>query len=159
MSEEPLVDPVEKEKRRSRLRTYRLVAALLAAGGVYWGFSAIRESREWRARLTAPASRITLEQDGGASLSTVERAASPDVWFRVILHDPPIGKDVPLACRWTDPVGTIAHANSWKTKPITHDDWETHCRYRLGPTAQTGLWKVEMSFEGRTLSSASFEVR
>jgi hypothetical protein len=159
MSENPFPDPVESEARRSRQRTFRIVAALLAAGGLYWGLTAYREAKEWRARLSAASGRITLERDGGENLAAVERAAAPELWYRVILRPAPLGREVPLACRWIAPSGALAHANSWTTKPIAHDDWETHCRYRIGPQAETGTWRVEMTFGGRVLESAPFEVR
>lgn len=49
------------------------------------------------------------------------------------LMSAPKGESVPMSCSWQTPDGKVLHENAWKTKPISHDAWETHCVLQKGP--------------------------
>ena len=105
--------------------------------------------------------RLTLATDpGGAdSLSSVERARLPDLYYRVTLSPAPVGAELPLTCDWLDPAGHVAHQNHYRTRRIDHDSWPTWCHHLLGAGAATGSWRVRMTLEGRVLSETGFDLR
>ena len=103
--------------------------------------------------------RITLRKDDGGALTAVDRRVADLVVYHVTLNGAPIGETLPLSCAWIDPLGHIAHQNSYTTVRVTKQVWPTHCRCPIGPAAAPGLWKVEMSLDGRLLRSTTFEVK
>lgn len=158
----PPPDPFAADAARQRTRTlvWLILAGVVVAGG--FGWQAWTRRNAWRERVTVASHRFTLGGSDTSSRDAFEKLDSPEVWFRVVLHGVPVGAEIPLACRWLDPAGNEVHRNSWTTKPISHDDWETHCRHTVLRDAPggAGTWTVEMTFaDGRPIDRADFLVR
>lgn len=103
--------------------------------------------------------RLTLGQDDGGTLVSVERGGGPDVHYRVTLKDVPAGASLALGCDWIDPNGTVAHQNRYVTRPADKSVWPTQCHHLFGPAALSGVWSVRMSLAGRALVTTPFTVR
>lgn len=131
------------------------MVALLAVG---LPFGLCREEPDL-SRVAAQESRLTFARDDGGSLAAVDRAQSPDVYYRVTLANAPLEAELELACDWTDPSGRVSHQNRYRTLRIDKPLWRTHCHHVLGSSAPPGFWTVRMRLEGRVLASASFEAR
>jgi len=139
---------------RYRRGRHLMVAAALAGLG-----ACARERPAEAVQASAYDSRFTLEKDDGGTLPGIDRATSPEVYFRVTLSDAPVGRRLRLTCAWLDPQGSVAAENAWETKTIDRATWPTHCRHRFGPAAAAGTWKVSMAIGGQTLATTSLEVR
>lgn len=100
--------------------------------------------------------RITLVEDNGENLSTVDRGAA--LSYRVTLNDAPVGEKLNLTCNWLAPSGKIAHTNNYETKNITTPVWNTQCRYQLPISAATGKWQVQIRLGERILQQSPFDV-
>jgi hypothetical protein len=109
------------------------------------------------AKIKVSQARITLAQDGGENLSSVNKGA--DLTYRVRLDDAPVGEKLNLTCNWLDPAGSIAHTNRYATKNITTPVWNTQCRYQLPASAASGGWKVQILVGDRSIQQAPFEVK
>jgi hypothetical protein len=109
--------------------------------------------------VSARSGRLTLEQDDGKSLPFVDRQASPEAWYRVILDNAPEGAKLTLTCEWAGPDGQVVHRNRYTTRAIDKAPWPTHARYRFGPKSPLGRWTVQLRLEGRVLHSLTFDVR
>ena len=129
-----------------------LVAAIAAA-------LFIRNQKQGAGNVSAYQARITLEDDQQQNLTEIDRESSPMIYFRVTLKDVPLGETLALDCEWIAPDGQVAHRNHYETKPINHDNWNTHCRDRFGPASPTGAWTVTMSLQGRQIAKATFLLR
>ncbi len=134
---------------------------LLALALVVTGYGAYRTVpfRSSTPLVTASSGRITPDEDHGGNLSAVSRRGRPELWYRVILADAPIGTKLSLACDWIGPAGEVEHRNRYKTRAIERPTWPTHARLRLGPSSPTGTWTVRLSLDGRVLHATTFEVR
>jgi hypothetical protein len=133
------------------------VAVVLVAGGIYIWYH--RDGRnQVDAAVNASAGRLTFEKDDGGNLAVIGRKGQPEVWYRVTLEDAPIGRELALTCEWVDPSGRVIHRNRYKTKEITRTPWPTHARYRLGPEAPLGTWRVRLLLDGRELRTLTFKV-
>jgi hypothetical protein len=143
---------------RSRSRWIFLVVALILLGGAalvyFWN-----QQHPDTTNLTASSGRLTLEADDGGSLAVVDRQSKPEVWYRVVLENAPVGAKLTLKCDWITPSGNIAHQNRYQTHPIDKEVWPTHARYRFGPASPAGVWRVELSLDDRVLHSLTFRVQ
>lgn len=126
---------VAQKKRRVLLAVASAVALVLAVGTAI-GVSAHSRSTKVSA-MTASETTLT-EESGQLRLSTKLMAA-------------PKGESVPMTCAWRSPEGTLIHENAWKTKPISHDAWETHCVLQKAPPHV----KVEMRAFDRVVAESS----
>lgn len=142
--------------RKSKIRRRLLLGfAALALVGFAVGTQYVRH----RTRLTLlsemQVTRATLTMAGAQAAGA---PAGSDVELESILSHPPEGDRVELTCVWTDPAGTKQHENHWETKPVTHDAWPTHCRFRVPLDAPAGTWSVKMKQDERTLTEKTFVV-
>jgi hypothetical protein len=109
------------------------------------------------AKIAVSQDRITLAQDNGENLQTVDRGS--ELAYRVTLSNAPVGEKLNLTCNWLEPSGKVAHTNRYDTKNITTPVWNTQCRYPLPAGAAAGAWKVEIRVGDRVLERAPFEVK
>ncbi len=155
---------LEVQQRRNRRIAVGVVAILVGAIATTTVF--IQQQQQAIARISTYQSRITLAQDNGGNLTTIDRQTNPQVYYRVILNEAPVGKKLTLTCDWIDPIGKVAHQSRYSTREIHKAIWPTYCYHQLSPASVTGNWKVEMSLgdaygglRQRTLSTTSFIVK
>jgi hypothetical protein len=160
-----LEDALVQVQRREALAQEQQRNKWLLIGGVSLGALAIattlwltNASQQSLAQVTAQRDRLTLAQDDGGSLSSVNRNAG-ELYYRVTLNQAPLGQKLPLSCTWTDPQGQVAQQNQYQTKPIETAVWNTQCRTNLGPSATAGSWQVKLTLNGRLISDERFELR
>jgi hypothetical protein len=108
--------------------------------------------------VSAVSGRLTLKNDDKA-LKTVDRSASPEVWYRVELDNVPHGTKLALVCEWIGPDGKVLKRNRYQTRAIDATPWPTHARQSFGPSSPPGKWTVQLKLEERVLHSLTFEVR
>lgn len=130
------------------------VALLVVALGGWWVWERV-ERRP--AALAASQGRLTLAEEGGEQ-AVFEPRESPEIWYRVLLAEAPLGAPAHLVGEWIDPQGHVVRSVGYDTKPITHLPWETHVRFRLPADAPPGTWRVRLVAAGREVHSLPFEV-
>lgn len=166
LSPEFLGDAMEQLKRQDALvvqqrRQRRLVAGVagvVALGLASWLWLENRQQQQL-AQVVAQGDRITLSQDDGGHLSRIApQASGSELVYRITLADAPVGDQLALSCRWTDPDGQVVDQNQYRTKTITTAVWPTYCRYTVGPESSKGNWTVEAFLGDRRLSDATFTV-
>jgi hypothetical protein len=108
------------------------------------------------AKVIATQDRITLAQDNGENLRSVDRGT--EIVYRVTLDRAPVGEKLSLTCNWLDPTGKVTHTNRFETKNITTSVWNTQCRYQLPVNVATGAWQVQIQLGDRTLQKSPFTV-
>ena len=127
---------------------------LLIAGVQLFG------GREERlAQMSASDGRIALAGVGDALEADLDRRERPEIYYRVVLHDVPLGGWLELRCEWVDPGGRVARRNSYRTRLIYKRTWPTHCRQQFGPAVAEGVWHVRLLSGQRVLSSSTFVLR
>jgi hypothetical protein len=132
---------------------------LVAGAAAIGAYLVVRGSPDNLEGVTADGQRLTRgEDDDGGNLARIKRTDDAFVCFRATLHHAPVGKSLDLVCQWSDPTGTVVHANHYATKEITSADWPTHARLRIGPTAAVGAWSVRLLLDQRELARLDFEV-
>ncbi|MFN0119988.1 MAG: DUF3859 domain-containing protein [Blastocatellia bacterium] len=144
----------KEQKRRKLIIGGSALVVLLLLSGIWWSWSARSAAF---ARVTADIPRITRAMDDGGTLHLLTRDGQ-DTAYHAILRDVPQGERLNLRCNWIDPNGAVFRQNTWTTSAVDKAAWPTSCKCQLGPAAPQGLWKVEMTLDGRTLSSTSFQV-
>lgn len=145
------------QKRRNRWIGVGVALAIVASIAATTIF--IQNQQQALAKVSASQSRITLTQDNGGNLTTVDRQSNSRVYYRVTLQQAPVGRKLDLQCNWIDPSGQIARQNRYQTRNIDREVWPTRCRYQIGSASPAGTWKVEMYLGDRLLDSTTFEVR
>ena len=133
----------------------RAALLLVAAGTAWCPFAAGPDT----SGVSVYEARLTLAKDDGGALAGVDRAESPDVYYRVTLRDVPEGASLALGCDWIDPNGAVAHQNRYVTRPADKRVWPTQCHRLFGPAALAGTWRVQMSLDGRVLATTPFTVK
>ncbi len=146
----------DTEAPRRRYGWFWLLLVLGVAGGI--GYYVWNRDTSFP-DVTADSGRLTTEADEKETLTVVDRRTGPEVWFRVVLRNAPVGAVLPLKVEWIDPSGKVYHRNRYETKPVALSDWPTHARCRIRADAPAGPWRVELSLQGRLLHQQSFEVR
>ncbi|MBD2776944.1 DUF3859 domain-containing protein [Iningainema tapete] len=148
---------LEVQQRRNRKIALGAIAALVVAtaGTVFF----IQQHNSTIGRVFAIQDRITLSQDDGGNLNSVDRQSNPEIFYRVTLKDAPVGKKLDLSCNWLAPNGQIVKQNRYQTNEINTSVWNTHCRNTIGSGAPTGNWQVRMFNGDRQLSDAEFQVK
>jgi hypothetical protein len=157
--DEAIIQVQRKEAlARQQQQTKRIaIASIAAILIVVVGTSLFWQNRSTSlSKVTTSQDRITLVQDNGENLSTVDRGAA--IAYRVTLNDAPVGEKLNLTCNWLDPAGKITHTNNYETKNITTPIWNTQCRYQLPINAATGKWQVQIRLGDRVLQQAPFDV-
>jgi len=145
------------QQRRNRLIIGGVVAVLIGAIALGTVFSQNRQ--QTFARISTSGNRITLAQDNGSNLTTIDRQISPKVFYRVTLNEAPIGEKLSLSCDWIDPSGKVVHQSRYQTREVDKSVWQTNCYYQFGTAMSAGNWKVQMSLGERVISSTSFTVK
>lgn len=150
-------EALEVQQRRNRWIAVGIVAVLVGAIATTTLF--FQQQQQAYSRISTVQSRLTLTQDNGNNIGTIDRQTNPKVYYRVTLKDAPIGKKLSLTCDWIDPKGQVVHQNRYETRQIDKAVWPTYCYYQLGAAATAGNWQVQMSVGDRPLSSTSFTVK
>lgn len=148
---------LEAQQRRRRWMVIGVVAVLIgaiAATTVY-----IQHRQKVYSNITTYQSRVTLRQDQGEHLTTIDSQGNPLVYYRVTLNNAPVGEKLALRCDWIDPSDRIAHQNRYSTRKIDKSVWTTYCYYQFNQGTATGNWKVQMSLGKRILSSNTVLVK
>lgn len=145
------------QQRRNRLIMGGVVAVLIGAIALGTVFSQNRQ--QTFARISTSGNRITLAQDNGSNLTTINRQISPKIFYRVTLNEAPIGEKLSLSCDWIDPSGKVVHQSRYQTREVDKSVWQTNCYYQFGTAMSAGNWKVQMSLGERVISSTSFTVK
>lgn len=155
------MEQLRKREEIARQRRKRILLSISAIGLVIviiasiFLFSAHRSAIY--SHVSADQGRITRAADDGGDMGKVMRDGQ-DVVYHVVLRDVPLNETLSLSCRWLDPAGKIFHENHWQTKTTDKSTWPTFARCRLGSAAPSGQWTVEISFDGRILSTTTFQV-
>lgn len=145
-------------QQRRRRRLVAGVVGVVALGLASWLWLGNRQQQQL-AQVVAQGDRITLSQDDGGNLSQVTpQAGGSELVYRITLADAPVGEQLALSCRWSDPSGQVVHQNQYRTQTITTPVWPTYCRYAVGPESPKGNWTVEAFLGDRQLSDATFTV-
>ncbi|MBR8827917.1 MAG: DUF3859 domain-containing protein [Gomphosphaeria aponina SAG 52.96 = DSM 107014] len=150
-------EALTREKRRNWLIGAAVGAVLIVA--IASTILTIQNKKSALANISVYQSLVTLNQDSGQNLTVINRQENPEVYYRVTLQAAPLGEKLALQCNWLDPNGNIAHQNSYQTKRIEREVWQTYCRYQLGNANIPGEWKVQMLLGDKLLSSSSFTVQ
>jgi hypothetical protein len=146
---------VHEERRRRTLAVVRTVALLLGAAAVI-----VFGNRGTRlARMSTLAARVALGEKSPEAVTEIERAASPEIYYHVVLGGVPLGWTLHLRCEWQDPDGRIALCNQYATRFVYKSMWPTHCRQRFHPTSLAGEWRVRLLLDSRVLSSSTFVLK
>jgi len=150
-------DDLQKQQRHRRwlVAGVSVVVMLGLASWLWLG----RRQEERFALVMAQSDRMTRSPDDGGNLSRIQpQAGGSELVYRLTLADAPVGEQLALTCRWTNPSGQVVHVNQYQTKTITTPVWPTFCRYSLGPGSPQGAWKVASFLGDRQLSTTSFRV-
>lgn len=148
---------LEARQRRQRWVAIAIVVGLM--GAIATTTLYLQHRQQVYSRISTYQSRITLSQDTGGNLTTIDSQTNPQVFYRVTLNNAPIGDELSLRCDWIDPNGQVAHQNRYSTRRIDKSVWTTYCYYRFNQNSITGNWNVQMSLSDRVLSSTSFRVQ
>jgi hypothetical protein len=103
--------------------------------------------------------RVAIGEQSPEALTEVDRAASPDIYYHVVLGHTPLGWPLQLRCEWQDPTGRTAFYNQYRTRIVYASMWPTHCRQHFQPSTPPGEWHVRLLLENRVLSSSAFVVK
>jgi hypothetical protein len=157
-----LPDPFRQSPKAPRqlgcgVVAFVLFVAMLMGGGALAWYLLTTGHPDGKA-VRAVSGRITWARDDGDDRRTFGASEKPDLWFRVMLENVPLGPPLELECEWIDPDGRIAHRNRYSTKPINHTPWPTHAHFQLSPDSPTGKWHVRLMMDRRELSVCPFEV-
>ena len=109
--------------------------------------------------MSALTARVALGEQSPEALTEIDRAASPDIYYHVVLGRTPLGWPLQLRCEWQDPTGRTALYNQYRTRIVYASMWPTHCRQHFQPTMLAGEWHVRLLLENRELSSSAFIVK
>ncbi len=160
--DEALIQVRRREALAVQQKRHRLIVLGVLVGlavVVATTFLVWQNQRQMYDRISTSQARITLAQDNGNNLATVERNLNSEVFYRVTLQDAPIGQQLNLTCNWIAPTGQIFKQNRYQTKTIDKPVWDTQCRYQLGNAAPTGNWQVQILLGDRQLSKSVFVVK
>jgi hypothetical protein len=109
--------------------------------------------------LVASQDRLTLAEDNGGNLTTIDRQSNPEVVYRVRLSNAPVGERLALSCNWIAPGGEVMHQNRYQTETVTTPVWNTVCRYSINSADPPGQWQVQMEQNGRVVEQAELDVK
>lgn len=147
---------LKEETRRNRVRIAGVTIILV--GAIATTFLYIQNQQQAIARIQAIQSRITITEDG-RNFNTINRQASPRVYYYVTLQNAPIGQQLSLSCDWLTPNGQIVHQSRYSTRQIDKKVWSTYCYNHFDQSSAVGNWKVQMSVGDRPISNTPFVVK
>lgn len=148
-------EALAQQRRRKKWLLAAAFAVLLAV--IITIFIMVSHRSAVFAQIFAEPGRITRVTDDGGSLDKVLRS-NEEVVYHVVLRDVPTNENLSLTCKWLDPGGRVFRENHYETRLTDKTVWPTLCRCQLGSAAPPGTWRVEMSLDGRVLSTATFQV-
>lgn len=148
---------LEQRQRRNRWIAIATIAVAITVIGT--GILFRQNRQQQTAQVVAGQDRIALSETSGDSLTQVSRQIDPRVYYQVMLKNAPIDRQLSLQCDWIDPSGQIVHQGRYQTRTIDTQTWDTYCFYDLGSAAAPGNWEVQMSLDGRVLSTQPFTVQ
>ncbi len=149
---------MDKQKKRNRKIIGGALAVVVSA--IAATFFMQQQQQQALERINVYDSRVGFRRnDDSASLEEINRQSTPEIFYNVTLEDAPVGKQVELGCNWVDPNREIAHQNSWKTKTISKEVWNTHCRYKFKESVPAGNWLVQMTLDDEVITSNKFVVK
>ncbi|MGF1673961.1 MAG: DUF3859 domain-containing protein [Rivularia sp. (in: cyanobacteria)] len=148
---------LDKQKKRNRWIIGGVLAVALSA--IATTFFVQQQHNSALERIAVYDSRVGLRQNDSASVEEINRQNTPSVFYNVTLQDAPVGKELELGCNWLDPSRQIAHQSNWKTKTISKEVWNTHCRYQFNDNVPTGNWIVQMTLGDEVIISKNFVVK
>ncbi|MEM9926708.1 MAG: DUF3859 domain-containing protein [Cyanobacteria bacterium P01_D01_bin.50] len=148
---------LDKQKKRNRLIIGSIVAVVLSVA--VGTFLVQQQNQQALARVRAYDSRIGFKRKDSVSVRVISRENNPEVFYNVTLQDAPVGKQLQLGCNWLSPSRQIAHQNSWKTKTIDKEVWNSYCRYQFSDNLPPGKWIVQMTLGDEVLESKEFFVK
>jgi hypothetical protein len=132
----------------------------LVVGAIAATFFIQQQQQQALERIKVDDSRISFRRNDFANIiEPIERRKAPEVFYNVTLKDVPLGKQIALGCNWFDANREIAHQNSWKTKTINKELWNTHCGYKFNENVPAGNWRVQMTLDDEVIISNSFVVK
>ncbi|MGB3759272.1 MAG: DUF3859 domain-containing protein [Rivularia sp. (in: cyanobacteria)] len=148
---------MDKQRKRNRLIIGGAMAVVVSA--IATTFFMQRQQQQALERINVYDSRVGFRRNDSASVEEINRQNTPEIFYNVTLQDVPIGEQVELGCNWVDPNREIAHQNTWKTKTVSKEVWNTHCRYKFKENVATGNWIVQMTLDDEVISSNKFVVK
>jgi hypothetical protein len=143
-------------ERRPRWLTVLVTLVLVLSGAAALVF--VNRDRRL-SEMSVIAARVATGEQSPEALTEIDRAASPDVYYHVVLGHTPLGWPLQLRCEWQDPAGHMAFYNQYRTRFVYASMWPTHCRQHIQPTTRQGEWHVRLLLEDRVLSSSAFVVK
>jgi hypothetical protein len=147
-----------EQQTRQRKHLVRIIGAVLAVA-IAIPIFLTWQNRQGLSHVSVQQDLITLTPEGGPPLKTVDRQTNPEIYYRVVLKDAPMGKKLALSCDWIAPNGQVVKQNRYETQPVKTNPWATHCRYRIEPTAPPGTWSTKIFLDRRPIKTATFEVK
>ena len=150
-------DPFGEEAHGGRGPGSAVLAAVAVLLVCTAGWLAWERMRPGGMPLTAARGRLTLAEETGER-PMFDPRETPEIWYRVVLAEAPLGAAARLVGECIDPTGHVVQRNAYDTRPISHLPWETHVRFRLPADAVPGTWRVRLVSAGRELHALSFEV-
>ncbi|MCH2050078.1 MAG: hypothetical protein MK289_16795 [Trichodesmium sp. ALOHA_ZT_67] len=148
------------EKKRNNLITMVVVFGFLIVIATTFFWFKIQRQALNNIYVNPDQSKLTLQTNSGMEiLNVIDSQKNPEVFYRVILQDAPIGKKLSLGCNWINSNGEISHQNSYQTKEINREVWPTSCKYKFNSSLPMGSWQVEMYLGDRSLSKTEFIVK
>ncbi|MGB3653305.1 MAG: DUF3859 domain-containing protein [Rivularia sp. (in: cyanobacteria)] len=148
---------LDKQKKRNRWIIGGVVAVALSA--VAATFFVQQQQQQELARIKVYDSRVGFRRNDSVSVEEIDRQKTPEIFYNVTLQDAPVGKQIELGCNWVDPSRQIAYQNSWKTKTIAKEVWNTHCKYKFNENVPAGNWLVQMTLDDEVITSNKFVVK
>lgn len=148
---------LDKQKQRNRWIIGGAMAVVLSA--VAATFFLQRQHQQTLERISVYDSRVGFRRNDSVSVEEIDRQRTPEIFYNVTFKDAPVGTQVELGCNWLDPKRQIAHQNSWKTKTISKEVWNTHCRYKFNENVAPGNWIVQMTLDDDVITSNKFIVK
>jgi hypothetical protein len=137
-------------------RPFFIVVIALVAGFAVWHYWQL--SVRAQGPLVVNSSLLSFDLVDNNPITTVSRSRGPELWFRVLLSEAPLGVRQSLRYEWINPTGSVVKENNYKTKVIDRLPWETHARLRLDENAPKGFWRVKLFRDMETLREMEFEV-
>ncbi|MGB3641521.1 MAG: DUF3859 domain-containing protein [Rivularia sp. (in: cyanobacteria)] len=149
---------MDKQKKRNRKIIGGVMTVVVSA--IAATFFMQQQQQQALERIKVYDSRVSFRHnDDSASVEEINRQNTPEIFYNVTLQDAPVGKQVELGCNWVDSNREIAHQNSWKTKTISKEVWNTHCRYKFKQNVPAGNWLVQMTLDDEVIISNKFVVK
>ena len=145
-------DAAQTRRRNQIVASVCVVIVVGLAMTYFWQW------RQWQVQSQVGAIQDQVTLADGSPIDRINRQESQEIVYQVTLENAPVGRRLSLACDWVNPRGRIVRQNAYQTQVINTPVWRTHCKHRIGFTAEPGDWTVEMYLGKRPLDSQTFAV-